>query len=179
MEKNRGVLFRCIINHSLTTMTLFGLIKNSNLIIAALMFGRHRLLDGKKAEGLVLPQLLIFKESIERFLDGIQHGLFEIPIDLSRCTPFKKKVLLAAGKIEWGQTISYTELARRAGNERAVRAAASVMRNNRFPLIIPCHRVIRSDGTIGGFMGKQTGKAVELKKRLLEREIPSNLKVSF
>jgi len=91
-------------------------------------------------------------------------------VDFSSGTPFTKKVLRAAGRIPWGETISYAELARRAGRPRAARGAATVMRNNRFPLIIPCHRVIKSNGKIGGFMGKQTGAPIELKKQLLERE---------
>ena len=53
---------------------------------------------------------------------------------------------------------------------RALPALCSAMRNNPLPLIIPCHRVIRSDGSIGGFMGKTHGKEIELKIRLLERE---------
>ncbi|MBN1129711.1 MAG: MGMT family protein, partial [Chitinispirillaceae bacterium] len=61
-------------------------------------------------------------------------------------------------------------LAEMAGFPGAARAAASVMRKNPFPLVIPCHRVVRSDGSVGGFMGKRKGAAVALKKRLLARE---------
>jgi methylated-DNA-[protein]-cysteine S-methyltransferase len=66
--------------------------------------------------------------------------------------------------------IIYGELAENAGYPKAIRAAASVMRNNRFPLVIPCHRVIGKGGRIGGFMGATTGSAVALKKKLLRRE---------
>jgi O6-methylguanine-DNA--protein-cysteine methyltransferase len=48
------------------------------------------------------------------------------------------------------------------------------MRNNPFPLVIPCHRVIKSDGSIGGFMGKSKGREVRLKYRLLKREMPAS-----
>jgi O-6-methylguanine DNA methyltransferase len=107
---------------------------------------------------------------ITRYLDGRATSLKEIPIDLTWCTEFQKKVLAAARKISKGSVISYTELAKKAGYPAAVRAAASVMRNNRFPLIIPCHRVIGKGGKIGGFMGAKSGSPVVLKKRLLALE---------
>ena len=56
------------------------------------------------------------------------------------------------------------------GRPNAVRAVANVMRNNRFPMIIPCHRVIKSNGTTGGFAGQVQGRMVKLKRRLLEHE---------
>jgi O-6-methylguanine DNA methyltransferase len=169
--KNRStILIAHTVRHLLTTVTLFGVESNGSLIIKGLSFGKQRSIAGIMSENSCNPELLIHAESIKNFLDGTLHDLSKIPIDLSWCTPFTKRVLIAAGKIAWGQTISYAELARRAGNAGAFRAAASVMRHNRFPLIIPCHRVVRSDGTIGGFMGKQTGKAIELKKLLVERE---------
>jgi methylated-DNA-[protein]-cysteine S-methyltransferase len=57
-----------------------------------------------------------------------------------------------------------------AGRPKAVRAAASVMRHNDYPIVIPCHRVVRTDGTVGGFMGKSRGSSIELKRRLLRHE---------
>ena len=74
-----------------------------------------------------------------------------------------RKVLLTARTIRWGETLSYAGLAKKAGNPAAVRSVASAMRNNPLPLIIPCHRVIRSNGSIGGFMGKTEGKEIDLK----------------
>jgi methylated-DNA-[protein]-cysteine S-methyltransferase len=109
-------------------------------------------------------------EAINGFLEGITKDLSALPIDISAQSPFARRVLLAARAIPWGQTLSYAALAKKAGCPGAVRAAASVMRRNPLPLIIPCHRVTRSDGTIGGFMGKMNGPEVELKKWLLKRE---------
>ncbi len=116
------------------------------------------------------PFMTTVKKAIIAFLDGKIKDLSDIPIDLAHCLPFAEKTLLAARTIPWGQTISYAGLAKLAGNSRAARATASVMRNNPLPLIIPCHRIIKSDGSAGGFMGKQEGPEVELKVRLLERE---------
>jgi methylated-DNA-[protein]-cysteine S-methyltransferase len=107
---------------------------------------------------------------IRSFLDGQKTDLSDLPLDFAGRTPFQRRVLNAARAIRWGQTVSYAELAARAGYPRAVRAVASVMRNNDFPLIIPCHRVIAKSGDIGGFMGKKTGAAIDLKRTLLANE---------
>jgi methylated-DNA-[protein]-cysteine S-methyltransferase len=173
MNSSPSLLIRCTIDHPLTPVTLFGAKKGGALTIMALSLGRRCSFDGKKALESSDPMMLIHAESINRFLDGSLRDLSGIPIDLSTSTPFERKVLKTARSIPWGQVISYAELARRTGNPRAVRASASVMRRNRFPLIVPCHRVIRSDGSIGGFMGKQNGRPVQLKKHLLERERPA------
>jgi methylated-DNA-[protein]-cysteine S-methyltransferase len=57
-----------------------------------------------------------------------------------------------------------------SGFPRAVRAVASVMRNNRFPLAVPCHRVVKKNGAVGGFGGQIKGSKVNLKRRLIESE---------
>lgn len=80
-------------------------------------------------------------------------------------TSFQQKVLKAIFEIPYGQTISYSELARRAGNPRAVRAVASVVAQNKHYILIPCHRVIRSDGTIGEY-----GAGSDRKRWLLRHE---------
>jgi methylated-DNA-[protein]-cysteine S-methyltransferase len=107
---------------------------------------------------------------VRDFLDGACHDLSVIPIDYNGFTPFQQHVLAVTRTIPWGSTVSYRQLAEMAGRPSAVRAVASVMRRNPCPLIIPCHRVIRSDGLIGGYCGAITGKKVVLKQRLLDRE---------
>lgn len=86
-------------------------------------------------------------------------------LNLSGLTLFSAKVLQQAFQIPRGNVCTYSSLAARAGFPRAARAAGSVMANNPFPLVIPCHRVIRADGTTGQF-----GGGAGLKKRLLGRE---------
>jgi methylated-DNA-[protein]-cysteine S-methyltransferase len=66
---------------------------------------------------------------------------------------FDRKVLLELHKIKYGNTVSYKELAKRAGSPRAYRAAGSVCSRNPLPLLIPCHRVVKSDGSLGGWSG--------------------------
>jgi methylated-DNA-[protein]-cysteine S-methyltransferase len=111
-----------------------------------------------------------YKTVIKQFLDGRARSLTALPFRLDGVTPFQRRVLLACRKIPWGSTVSYARLAKMAGRPKAVRAVAAVMRNNPFPLIVPCHRVVASDGGLGGFMGKKSGKALALKRRLLENE---------
>ena len=90
-----------------------------------------------------------------------------IPIVLDGLSPFAACVLTACRNIGFGRTISYGQLAKKAGSPAAARAAGSVMAKNPCPLIIPCHRVIRSNGRIGGFSAPGGTK---LKNRLLQFE---------
>jgi methylated-DNA-[protein]-cysteine S-methyltransferase len=80
-------------------------------------------------------------------------------------TPFQLKVWQELAQVPWGRTVSYRELARRAGNPGASRAAGQACGKNPIPVIIPCHRVVRSDGSLGGFSA-----GLEKKRWLLEHE---------
>ncbi len=104
--------------------------------------------------------------SLERYLDGGPAALDEIPLDLSGAPPFFAAAWQACRTIPAGETRSYAWLARQAGSPKAVRAAGQSMARNRFPLIIPCHRVISSDGELGGY----GAGGVRVKAALLERE---------
>jgi methylated-DNA-[protein]-cysteine S-methyltransferase len=91
-----------------------------------------------------------------------------IPLEtaaLEICPPFRQAVLRAAYRIPRGTVTSYGGLARSLGRAGAARAVGNALAANPFPLIVPCHRVIRSDGTIGGFTGGEG-----IKRRLLELE---------
>ena len=90
-------------------------------------------------------------------------------LDLDRLSAFERKVLCELRKrVPRGRTISYGNLAELAGYPGAGRAVGTVMSKNHFPLFFPCHRVIKSDGSIGFFQGGPSG--VKLKKALLEVE---------
>jgi methylated-DNA-[protein]-cysteine S-methyltransferase len=82
-------------------------------------------------------------------------------------TAFQKKVWKEIAKIPEGKTISYKELAKRIGKPKAVRAVANAVGANPLPIVIPCHRVIRSDGSLGGYSGKGGTKT---KRALLKKE---------
>ncbi len=79
---------------------------------------------------------------------------FNIPFSLEGLPKFTKNILLTLYKnVPYGQTITYKELAKLSGNEKAARAIGNAMAKNPIPIIIPCHRVIKSDRTLGGYSG--------------------------
>ncbi len=91
----------------------------------------------------------------------------DIPLALDGFSSFGISVLTACRAIEFGQTITYGRLAKKSGRPNASRAVGSVLAKNPLPLLIPCHRVIRSDGKLGGFSAPG---GITLKKRMLELE---------
>jgi methylated-DNA-[protein]-cysteine S-methyltransferase len=91
----------------------------------------------------------------------------DIPLYLDPLSPFQRRVVRECRKIRFGETLAYSQLAARAGSPRAARAVGTVMAKNRFPIVVPCHRVIGSDGTYRGFSAP---KGVELKRRMLALE---------
>ncbi len=90
---------------------------------------------------------------------------FDLPIDWRLTRGFRQKVLRATEKIPYGQTMSYTQIAKKAGNARAQRAAGSALGSNPIPIVVPCHRVLRTGGALGGY-----GGGLEMKKSLLRLE---------
>lgn len=89
---------------------------------------------------------------------------FDVPL-APQTTPFQGRVLDELRKVPYGTTISYGELARRAGNPRGARAAGMAVARNPVPVVIPCHRVIGADGSLTGF-----GGGVQRKRWLLAHE---------
>jgi methylated-DNA-[protein]-cysteine S-methyltransferase len=100
---------------------------------------------------------------LRKYLNG-ELRRFDCRLDL-KGTPFQKKVWSALAKIPYGQTRSYKEIARTIGYPKASRAVGNANGRNSIPLIIPCHRVIASNGGLGGF-----GHGIEVKRRLLKLE---------
>ena len=108
------------------------------------------------------------EENIKAYFDGTYTGSFtEIPVDLSIVNPFGRTVLEACRTIAYGQTVTYSQMAKMAGKPKAVRAVATAIANNPIMLIVPCHRVIRTDGGLGGFSAPG---GIKCKKRLLKLE---------
>ncbi len=108
-------------------------------------------------------------------LDRVRHELdlyfegklteFDLPLDWQLSRDFRRRALRAIDRIPYGQTRSYTQIARSAGNERAVRAAGTACGSNPIPIVVPCHRVLRSGGTLGGY-----GGGLPMKEALLKLE---------
>jgi methylated-DNA-[protein]-cysteine S-methyltransferase len=84
---------------------------------------------------------------------------FDLPLDWQLSRDFRRRVLRAIARIPYGQTRSYTQMAKSAGNERAVRAAGTACGSNPIPLVVPCHRVLRTGGALGGYGGGLPMKA--------------------
>ena len=104
---------------------------------------------------------------LERYSEGDMAALDDIELDLADAPPFFRAAWSACRNIPPGETRSYRWLAAEAGNPKAVRAAGQAMARNRFVLIIPCHRVISSDGSLGGYGGGGLG----VKAKLLQMEL--------
>jgi len=107
---------------------------------------------------------------IEREILGYLEGrrqVFNVRLDLSTLTDFQRRVLEATRRVRFGETSTYSELARRIHRPRAARAVGNALRANPVPLVIPCHRIVRGDGSIGGFSGLT---AVDEKRWLLQHE---------
>ena len=88
-------------------------------------------------------------------------------VDLAGLTSFQRRVLEACAKVEYGDTVTYGQLAKRIGRPAAARAVGAALARNPVPLVIPCHRVIAADGSPGGFSAEG---GVSLKRWLLELE---------
>ena len=117
------------------------------------------------AEGAAAQYLEEAARQLREYLAG-ERREFTVPVDLGGVTtPFRRRATQALAQIPYGETITYAQLAALAGNPRAVRAAASACARNPLPILYPCHRVIRSDGSLGEYRG-----GVETKRALLELE---------
>jgi len=157
------------LRHHLTPVLIFGYNDVEGIIV-------DRVIIGSRAEQMVVARknrcrgdalATTLGEKILTYLDGGMVDFREVPLDGAATSDFTRDVLDALREVPYGTTCSYAELAYKAGHPRAVRAVASVLRKNRFPLIIPCHRVIRSNGTAGAFCGAESGCDADLKKALL------------
>ncbi|MGN6201353.1 MAG: methylated-DNA--[protein]-cysteine S-methyltransferase [Solirubrobacterales bacterium] len=104
------------------------------------------------------------RRELDLYFDG-KLDRFDLPLDWQLSGGFRRQVLRAINRIPYGQTRNYTEMARKAGNERAVRAAGSACGSNPIPLVVPCHRVLRTGGALGGYAG-----GLPMKEALLQLE---------
>ncbi len=95
-----------------------------------------------------------------------ERSRFDLPVDLSALSPFQRRVLETAFRtIPFGQVVPYAELARRIGKPKAARAVGGALGRNPVAIVVPCHRIVRGDGGLGGY-----GGGVEFKERLLALE---------
>lgn len=111
-----------------------------------------------------LPGTHHFSRELRAYFQGKHEG-FRQKIKFTKGTVFEQKVWTALKGIPYGETRSYKWMAERVGSPKAVRAVGQALKKNPLPIVLPCHRVIASDGSIGGF-----ACGVEIKKWLLTHE---------
>jgi methylated-DNA-[protein]-cysteine S-methyltransferase len=104
------------------------------------------------------------RRELDEYFEGQRHD-FDVPIDWSYLAGFTREVLRATARIGFGEVSSYAGVAAEAGSPRAVRAAGNALGSNPMPVVVPCHRVLRSGGKLGGYTG-----GLEKKEFLLRLE---------
>jgi methylated-DNA-[protein]-cysteine S-methyltransferase len=149
------------------------------LLLAATPAGVVRVAFAREGEGAVLEELAqrisprvleapARLDAARRQLDEYFRGgrtAFDLPLDWRLSNGFRARVLHAIAAIPYGRTGTYRSVATAAGTPNAVRAAGSACATNPIPIIVPCHRVVRSDGTMGRYGGGEAAK-----RTLLEHE---------
>lgn len=107
------------------------------------------------------------RRRLAAYAAGEETDFRDVPVQPVDWTPFQRRVYEALRRVAWGATLSYAELAQRAGSPGAARAVGQAMARNRLPIIFPCHRVLASGGGLGGFSAPQ---GLDLKQRMLHLE---------
>jgi methylated-DNA-[protein]-cysteine S-methyltransferase len=147
------------------------------LLVAATDVGLVRLaFEGEDAEGvlgqlakLVTPRVIerparldVVRRELDEYFDGSRDH-FDLELDWRLSRGFRRTVLECLHHdVGYGHTISYLELATKVGNPRASRAVGTAMATNPIPIVVPCHRVLRTSGQLGGFGGGLPGKVALL-----------------
>ena len=106
-------------------------------------------------------------ERLQRYAEGAEDDFLDVELAAADHTPFQERVVELCRRIPFGSSLTYGELAERAGHPGAARAVGNCMRTNRVPLIVPCHRVVGAGGAMRGY---SAGEGVRMKLRLLEME---------
>jgi methylated-DNA-[protein]-cysteine S-methyltransferase len=104
------------------------------------------------------------RRELELYFEG-RLQRFGLPLDWQLSQGFRRKVLRQTARVPYGQTATYAQMAARAGSVRAFRAAGSALGSNPIPIVVPCHRVLRTGGSLGGY-----GGGLEMKEGLLKLE---------
>ena len=126
--------------------------------VTGIWFGRRGVPD-KRLGGVAKD----VRDQLAEYLAGTRRE-FDLPLAFE-ATPFATRVLTEVANIPWGETLSYGDVAKRAGSPRAARAVGSAVGANHFPIVIPCHRVLGAKCGIGGF-----GGGLRWKRWLLDHE---------
>jgi methylated-DNA-[protein]-cysteine S-methyltransferase len=101
------------------------------------------------------------RQQLDEYFDGTRRD-FDVTLDWQLARGFRREVLRATAEIPYGETSSYRAVATRAGSPGAVRAAGTALATNPLPIVVPCHRVVRSGGALGAYRGGAAAKAALL-----------------
>ncbi|HKW78299.1 MAG TPA: methylated-DNA--[protein]-cysteine S-methyltransferase [Candidatus Limnocylindria bacterium] len=129
---------------------------SAELARIARTYGPGMLPDARRSDAVA--------RELDQYFSGKRRS-FDVSVDLSPLTPFQRRVLGATARVGYGDVATYATVAARAGSDRAYRAAGQALTNNPIPIVVPCHRVLASDGSLGGYAG-----GLETKRRLLQLE---------
>lgn len=111
---------------------------------------------------LAAPQRLdLIARELDEYFAGDRRS-FDVPLDLSLSAGFRQTVQRYLPQIDYGRTQTYKQVAERVGNPKAVRAVGTACATNPLPVVVPCHRVLRTDGTLGGYIGGEAAKTTLL-----------------
>ena len=110
------------------------------------------------------PPITDARRQLDQYFEGDRHE-FELDLDWRLTKGFRREVLIATELIPYGETRSYRDLAVEAGSPNAVRAAGTALATNPLPIVVPCHRVLRTDGKVGNYLG-----GTDMKSALLALE---------
>lgn len=141
----------------------FGHARRADALAAA---KTHRMI-GVSPSGDARAWLADLRERFRSFARGEFEDFRDVAIDESHLTAFERSVERACRAIPYGETMSYGQLAAKVGRPGAARAVGRVMATNRYPLVVPCHRVLASGGGLGGYSAPQ---GLAMKRRLLALE---------
>jgi len=140
--------------------------------ILRILISRGRVTALRRLEGLFPDAVPSSCAEVDLIADGISAFLtgeeIVFSLDIARmdlCSPFQERVLRAEHAIPRGRVSTYQRIARHIGSPRGARAVGFALATNPFPIMIPCHRAVRSDGTLGGYQG-----GLKMKRSLLEME---------
>ena len=111
------------------------------------------------------PEVEQLLHRFRTYFEGTRVAFADVAIEDEGWTPFQRAVVSAMRRVPYGEVVSYSDLARLAGYPRAQRAAGTVCAGNRFPLVVPCHRIVSADG-----VGSYPGLGVDYKRRMLALE---------
>lgn len=141
--------------------------------VTQLTFGHPTIEDLEQATagwdvgGREYAWMIEVRERLQRYADGETVTFRDLPVEEHCGTPFQQQVLRALRNVDYGQTLTYAELAAAAGRPKAARGAGTVMAKNRIPLLLPCHRIVGCSGRLGGYSAPD---GLNMKRRLLELE---------